>query len=43
MHKWAAAHQCGSERQSSGIAQKIASAEAKMPGKLIWRGNGRFE
>ena len=43
MHKWAAAHQGSSERQSGGTAQKVASAATKMPGKLIWRGYQRFE
>src|SRR6266550_1924401 len=30
MHKWAAAHQGSSERQSGGTAQKVASAATKM-------------
>jgi membrane protease subunit (stomatin/prohibitin family) len=43
MHEWAAARQGSSQRQSSGTAQKIAPADAKMPGKLILRVNGSFE
>src|ERR1700756_4462325 len=42
MHEWAAAHQGSSQRQSSGTAQKIAPAAAKVPGKLIC-GYRRFE
>jgi hypothetical protein len=43
MHEWAAARKGSSQRQSGGTAQKIASADAEMPGKLILRRNGRFE
>jgi hypothetical protein len=43
MHEWAATHEGSSQRQSSGTAQKIAPAEAKMPGNLMGCGNGRFE
>jgi hypothetical protein len=43
MHKGAAAHQGSSQRQSSGTAQKIAPAGAKMPGDLMGCGYGRFE
>src|SRR5258708_731208 len=38
MHEWAAADQGSSERQSSGTAQKIAPPDAKVPGKVMWRG-----
>src|SRR5260370_35153587 len=43
MNEWAAAHQGSSQRQSSGTAQKIAPADAKMPGNLIGCENRRFE
>jgi hypothetical protein len=43
MHEWAAAHQGSSEREAGGIAQEIAPVDAKMPGNLMGRGDGRFE
>jgi hypothetical protein len=43
MHEWAAAHQCSSQRQSSGAAQKIAPAGGEMPGDLVGCGDGPFE
>jgi len=43
MHEWAAAYQGSTQRQSSGTAQKIAPADAKMPGNLMGCGNARFE